>query len=508
MYSGFINGHGSTFGLWKYLLYDKQTGKKRSIYSKTYNMPNCLQNCNKEPEPWYKAMDRQRIAFGTNTTNNGKKALTFKHYIMSPDPVDNITPEELSEFIDEWLERGFATTDIGGKFDVAVEMHDDNGILHAHIVFNNINYEPEWEKGSRITSYLTPRMLRQTQDLIQTMAKERGWHNFLDKHLEDAEEQKLGLAAEMFEIKEISQEFIKAQEKKIEFFEEYDGVNPFKDYKRPIEIAANGRITATRKGSYIDKKEAEILKREGRSNKEDIRKCIDIAIDLSNNLDEFTRIMNCLNIKFEKNKKDDFVYTHPIDKNRKFTGYRLGYNYTYKAVISRLKGNTPLDSSSKAKRHYYTGKLAGVGVLAVYHYDTSLSIQDIANTVAINSKYNIWNNEDYDKLLNKMSESDTWKIKELKWAKEKNKEIFNIEIPKKIAAYVNRVLNPEPVYDEGSKNNESRSNKSQIGSKAIEQEKQKRIRLEQEEAARKKKKINASQKTSQANNNVARAKGR
>ena len=444
MYKKFINGHGSCYGLWDYLLHDKETGQNRSIFSKTYNLIG--EDGDGNTRPWYELMDRDRELFGTTQSTNGKKPLTFKHYVLAPDPKDNLTPEHLENFIDEWLEKGFCTEESGGKFQVAVEMHNDNGKLHAHVVFNNINLNKEWEKGKRITGYLTPNMLKQTQDLVNQLAAKRGWHNFLEKDAEDTEKAKSMLSDELIDINEISHETKILQNKQKEFFERNNGVNPQEYYRRPIDIAANGSINATRKGSYINKQEAEILKKQGWSYKEDIRKCIDIAVYLSSNLDEFYRVLRCLNLPCKINNRGEFVFSHPKETKRMFTGYKLGWLYTRKGVIQRLQIKES-QVVNQAKRKYYTGKLAGIGVVAVYHYDTDLNIHELAKVAGINSKYNIWDNEDYDKRLASLSDSDLEAREDILWAKERNMKIYAAKPPIMHVNRINKELERQFVHE-------------------------------------------------------------
>ena len=131
-----------------------------------------------------------------------------------------------------------------------------------------------------------------------------------------------------------------------------------------------------------------------------------MAVDLSTNEEDFFRVLRCLNIPVKVNKRGDFVFTHPATTNKMFTGYKLGKAYTRKSVFAKLAKRQRLDLESTKNRKYYTGKLAGIGVMAVYHYDTELNIHEMAEVTAINSKYNIWNNEDYDKRLASIPDGD------------------------------------------------------------------------------------------------------
>ncbi|MCQ5072386.1 relaxase/mobilization nuclease domain-containing protein, partial [Adlercreutzia sp. DFI.6.23] len=66
---------------------------------------------------------------------NGKPARTFKHFVMSPDPQDGLTADQVAELASAWALRHFA------DFEAAIVLHDDTErkIPHAHIVDNNTN---------------------------------------------------------------------------------------------------------------------------------------------------------------------------------------------------------------------------------------------------------------------------------------------------------------------------------------------------------------------------------
>ncbi len=80
-------------------------------------------------------MDATRAAFGTDAPWRGKPTRTFKHFVLSPDPGDDIDLAALRELACSWALKHF------GDHEIAIVYHDDNarGIPHAHIVVNNAN---------------------------------------------------------------------------------------------------------------------------------------------------------------------------------------------------------------------------------------------------------------------------------------------------------------------------------------------------------------------------------
>lgn len=111
---------------------------------------------------WADEMDFTRIAFGNHTPWKGRPARTYKHYIVSPDPTDEIPLESLRELTQAWVAENFP------GFQAAIVYHDDNenGVMHAHVVVNNTNLDT----GSRLQDPAPKELMRS----IQRLAEERG----------------------------------------------------------------------------------------------------------------------------------------------------------------------------------------------------------------------------------------------------------------------------------------------------------------------------------------------
>lgn len=63
------------------------------------------------------------------------KPITYRHYVLSPDPLDKALPSEVLDFAKEWSETNFP----GGQ--VAIYVHGDTAATHAHVVLNASNLE-------------------------------------------------------------------------------------------------------------------------------------------------------------------------------------------------------------------------------------------------------------------------------------------------------------------------------------------------------------------------------
>ena len=86
---------------------------------------------------WASVMDATRAEFGNDAPWGDRRARTYKHYIVSPDPRDAAGLTALRHVTMSWVRECFP------EHEVAVVYHDDNEgrVLHAHVVVNNTNLE-------------------------------------------------------------------------------------------------------------------------------------------------------------------------------------------------------------------------------------------------------------------------------------------------------------------------------------------------------------------------------
>ena len=148
---------------------------------------NCYET-NSKGEPCWAQMDWTRELFGTNDVVPGKSSvLTWEHYVISPDPSDNLTLEQLREYTVKLAKEFF------GAYQCAICYHNDNDnqILHAHLVVNNVNLD----SGGRLSSYRRAGTLKQIKDRAEVMAAERGWTP-LRANMSYATRKELGTAAQ------------------------------------------------------------------------------------------------------------------------------------------------------------------------------------------------------------------------------------------------------------------------------------------------------------------------
>lgn len=126
---------------------------------------------------WAAYMDAVRHEQGCDTAIRGKDAVTFQHFIISPDPQDNCSMEQLHSLVDEWITTWFGSEEedgLLGAFQTSAVVHDDNenGILHCHVIVNNVNLC----NGKRL--HLDTRDNKAMARTLQEMGEKRGLHFF------------------------------------------------------------------------------------------------------------------------------------------------------------------------------------------------------------------------------------------------------------------------------------------------------------------------------------------
>ena len=315
-YLKFIKGHTSPTYVQDYL---EKSG--RALEKDFVNV------CEWPSSTWGQEMDAFRATYAKRTGNRTGE-LTYLHYVLSPDPSDNVTLEELQEFTMEFLERAFED-----KFQIAVVYHDDSamrlangekGILHAHFVVNSLNLDD----GYRITRWLNKPKIREINQLCQQMAKERGWHNFLDQDAEDANQSKDDRKGRL------------AHDEEREDFEGMALDERCKDDKTPY---------ITRRTGFYTRTELDIMEKGLWSWKEDLRCRVRIARELSATEAEFIEALGLLDVSVETTAKGDYRYRHPEDAAYVSNGYRLGAAYSRRGVRSALDANAQTVSRPRPK---------------------------------------------------------------------------------------------------------------------------------------------------------------
>ena len=367
-----INGHASATFLQEYL--EKRTyGKSRAIAKDFVNL--------RHPDwqrAWAHFMDKTRRQEGNDMPWGKKRAITYKHFILSPDPADNCDLETLQDLTCAWVQEFFGTNinkgGLLGNYEVAVIYHNDNAkaIPHAHIVVNNTDLKT----GRRLQ--INNRDVGRLSKRLQELSKERGLSAFAS-------------AA---------------------------------DKTRALEPNLKVRRTAA---------ERAILKAHKFSWKQHLRDVIDIAVRTSTTKEEFYEVVDKYGVKIESTEKGAWMLSHPANPKRWcVNGEKLGQSYKPLAVEHRIKTVSDVQKQDrlairknlvdnvepikrnvlpefKSEREMLTNKtkigdvIYGWTVVAIVDKKQTVPIANIARCLRYNEKYGITCERDYKLKLREIS---------------------------------------------------------------------------------------------------------
>ena len=277
-----IAGHTGCGGIKKYL---EKNGRARGILLMNFQWEPLgeFHEAIEAPEgfDWAYAMDATRHGCGNDTPYKGKQARTFKHFVLSPDPQDGLSMEQVAELAKAWTAKHF------GEFEAAIVLHDDNegNIPHAHIVVNN-------------TNVITERRLHTDDPLalnrsLQDLARERGFRFMSDDIIRESK-----------------------------------------------EGPADKRTPATMQQVYLRRSEREIAKEGGYSWVTDIRSRVTVAKALARNEDEFMAILDALEVDVADNSakswRRDWIYSLRDCATWRVGGEKLGLSFGKESLQGRF----------------------------------------------------------------------------------------------------------------------------------------------------------------------------
>lgn len=291
-----IAGHTGCAGIKRYL---EKGGRALKILTMNFawQEERVFENISEAPGDfdWAKSMDATRHACGNDTPYRGKPARTFKHFVMSPDPRDGLTADQVAEIASAWALKHFY------DFEVAIVLHDDNEnrIPHAHIVVNNTNLATE-------RRLQTPNPLELNRSL-QDLAEERGYRFMRDEVVRETD-----------------------------------------------EGPARKATPTTIQNVYLRRAEMEIQKEGGYSWVSDIRNRVTVAKALARNESEFMAILETLEVEVaqnsEKSWRRDWVYSLADHPTWRIGGEKLGISFGQEALrrrFSRVAAWHPTPAASR-----------------------------------------------------------------------------------------------------------------------------------------------------------------
>ena len=218
---------------------------------------------------WWREMDQTRSDFGNDTPWNGQRARTWKHYILSPNPDDDIELDKLRRLTVAWAQENF------NDYEVAIVYHDDNAnrIPHAHVVVNNTNLATDCRLQEP-----DPRAVKRS---IQKLAKDMG-------------------------------------------------LSWFEDAPHPGG-AKQARSTASKQRVHVGRAERELEDKGGYSWVADIRARVSIARMVARNEEEFKSVLKAMGLDVKDNSakapRRDWIYSFDDRPTLRVSGEKMGLSF-------------------------------------------------------------------------------------------------------------------------------------------------------------------------------------
>lgn len=360
-----IAGHSSSKFI-RHYLFKNQRALERDFLN--------LVDRDRQGRDWAEQMNETRHAYGNDVpVKEGQKVRTYEHIIVALDEKDrDVDIEDFRDMVNEWAARWFDSRDGAGvgRFQVAIAYHDDNserlaegkeGILHAHLVINNTDFDT----GRRISGLMTTKRVQEMRADLQKISLDYGLHAF-------ATDGKSYTAREMA-ARNLKPSRGKYLDRRMEALEE---VMRKDEVEGDVEATVDARLTertrvakmvpetyrpGTDKPGFayttirfsdgrttrmvvpraLSKRETmaerQAKSRDGWSWKDDVKDRVDIALRISEGPKDFSSKLSQMGVTVNYNRDDDLVYHHPSDPDaRKVKGSTLGHAYTADSVEQAL----------------------------------------------------------------------------------------------------------------------------------------------------------------------------
>lgn len=357
----------TTYFLWKYLTKnDRDIGR---------DFINCYEWAPITEQFVWEQMDQTRELADNNRDWGSKKARTFYHFVISPDPRDKITLSLLKDIVMSWCKAFF------NEYECAIVYHDDNEreIKHAHIVVNNTNL-----KTFKRVQIPNPTLL---YNHLEKLARDRRLHSFVSTD---------GIApGKSIKLDKLQRQEIEKQEQ----LRRQKGIYPRK----------------ARNNTPKTKDQVKRIVNDGRfSWVKDIRIRVLCAIKISNDEKSFKDALACLGVRLVETKKHEWKFIHPAKDSWTITGKRLGQDFTKFAITKKLArdrynhvakpGGKTLESLKEALRVWNTPEQIRLVVLGTTT-DMSMTAEDLNVMLECFSTYDIQSKQDLKVALRTYSKS-------------------------------------------------------------------------------------------------------
>lgn len=305
-----------------------------------------------ERRGWDRVMDATRSAAGNDLPWRGMDPVTYKHFVISPDPRDGVDLDTLRSLATEWAREFFGDGETPGKagcYEVAIVYHDDNEarIPHAHVIVNS-------------TDLLTGRRIQVGSSMIR--GRDGG---------------------EMFtRLQEI------ASGHGLRYFGDGDG--------------PEGR------GRYFTKVERALARRGRYTWKGDLCNRIVVARRLSRDEPAFLEALGRLGVSAVERGDGDYLFSLEGNPQRwRATGRRLGRNYTREFILDSLSMPRPappeVQAAVRKNVMEWCVRETVVGAAAVADAARGEAIADVALALKVQDDFGIGSLAEYDDAISALS---------------------------------------------------------------------------------------------------------
>lgn len=345
-----IAGHTSAKGVREYLIHDGRALAQDFLNLSWDDLTmGTGDESFKQTFDWASEMDATREAFGNDAQWRGLRARTWMHYVLSPDPKDEVSLEQLRSLAQAWAHENFP------NHEAAICYHADNDgkIPHAHIVVNNTDLET----GYRL-QVPKPRLLSAS---LQRLAAEHGMTS-LDAEPEAAD----GFAA----------------------------------------LARNRESRApqpkTRQETYLRRAEAELNAKGQYSWVSDIRNRVTVARELAASAGEFEQILDLLGVNMRENspsaQRSDWVFSLEGHPTWKISGESMGLAFGKTALEARFARSDATTWTPAASRELMVHAIEYVEI------EDWAQLSTIANAMEVSARFGIHSMADFDVRIERLQE--------------------------------------------------------------------------------------------------------